>query len=62
MVRRSRGIRPKQRCLYVTAQRRGNDIEKRVMLKQFNGKSADRNLARLHYDAAALVLEDIVFV
>ena len=62
MVRRARGMRPKQRCFYVTAQRHGNDIEKRVMLKQFNSKSANRNLARLHYDAPALMLENIVFV
>lgn len=62
MVRRARGMRPKQRCLYVTAQRCGNDMEKRVMLKQFNSKSANRSLARLHYDATALMLEDIVFI
>ena len=62
MVRRARGMRPKLRCFYVTAQRHGNDIEKRVMLKQFNSKSANRNLARLHYEAPALMLETIVFV
>lgn len=62
MVRRARSMRPKQRRLYVTAQRHGNDIEKRVMLKQFNSKSSHRNLTGLHHDATAFILENVVFV
>lgn len=62
MVRRARGMRPKRRCLYVTAQQCKNDMEKRVMLKQFNAICANGHVARLDHTAATFVLEDVIFV